>query len=340
MAIKIGTSNVGVVYVDNRRARHLYLDKKLVFSDKVNLTLTMDAGVASVTITSTRIDGLKETNTYTESKTITYACDSTLAITATAKTGYTLSEYATALAMTNNATLAITTSVIMVFTNVNLMYGGTEYGNTKGDKIGTFQYSTDNSTWSGNISNEAWDMNTKFAVGSYLYFRNVTAAPGFTLASVTYNGQTIIPTGGVYKVQIANGSYSVDINYNSATHGSSVSFAQAISITTNSLSRTNWNVSFNLNINVEKCSAGTVIGTVPYQYRPATARTYTTTWLHSTYNGQVSTNTATITINPNGTITSNLESTGTGSASGGAKWGSYTSSWYTTMTISGSWSVI
>ena len=338
MAVKIGASSITAAYLGTTRVRHIYLGKSLVFSDMVNLTISIGTGVSYVSVFWTRVDGAVFSKTCYSTTTIPIEYGSKVTMSAVAAIGYSMNSYTSGIdALTSARGYSYTATAQTYFTDVNLNYNSTQYGNSYGDKIGSFFYSRNNSSWYGPYSNEPWTEN--FAYGSYLYLRTVTAAPGFTLSSVRYNGATITASGGVYKIQIAAGSYAVDINFTSRTSTSSASFNHAKSITTNSLTRNAFNVNFNFNINVDECAAGAVIGTIPAQYRPATTKTYTTTWLTQT-GSATNTNTATITISPSGAITSNLESTGSGSSSGGGKWGSYMISWKTTMVISGSYSVI
>lgn len=339
MAIKIGVSQAKVAYVGASRVKHIYLGNSLVFSDTVNLTLSIGTGVASVEIKSTRVDGAVTTATYSSSTTIGFAYGSALSISATAAYGYTINSYTSSTTITEAKSLSYTATVNSFWTDVNLNYGGTQYGGSYGDRIGTFYYSTNNSNWYGPYSNEPWGSSTLFAYNSNLYLRSIGAAPGFYLSSVTYNGSNYSSSGGTYTIPIANGSYNVDVNFGATTSYSSASLGYSKATRTNSLSRTAFNVSFSLDIDVETCGAGTVIGTVPYQFRPTSAKTYTTNWKVTTGTTS-STTTAVITINTDGTITSNTASEGSGSQSGGGKWGSFSISWVTKLSISGSWSVI
>lgn len=339
MAIKIDNATVKAAYLGTSKVKHIYMDNKLVFSDTINLTLTLDTGVSSVTITATRVDGLVTSASYSASTTIGYAYGSTLSISASAKTGYTMNSYTSVITMLKSETLSYVTTINKFWTDVNLNYNGVQYGGANGDKIGTFYYSTNNSVYYGPYSNEPWTGDTKFAYDSYLYLRSIVAAPGFYLSSVSYNGQTIGNSGGTYPIKIGNGSYNVDVNYSATTNSSSSSFGYATSIASNSLSRNAFNVSCSINIQVGACAAGTVIGTVPYQYRPSSAKSFNTEWRVQT-GTSTSTSTATITINTDGSIVSNTASDGAGNQSGGGKWGSFSIAWTTKMVISGSWSVI
>ena len=151
------------------------------------------------------------------------------------------------------------------------------------------------------------------------------------------NGVTQSASGGVYKITVGAGNYYLAINYAAQSVSSSISFAQAESITTNTLTKSGFTVNFNINIRVKQCAAGSVIGTVPLYYRPGSAKTYTTNWKVQTGSFQETTQ-AKITIRTDGSIVSDTESTGSGSDGGGAKWGSYVINWYTQISISGSWS--
>lgn len=161
----------------------------------------------------------------------------------------------------------------------------------------------------------------------------------YTSSSLQYNGVSQSSSGGTYSILIGNSSYNVDINFGATTSYLSASFYYSSSTTTNSLSRSAFSVSFSFNINVAACSTGTVIGTIPYQYRPATSKTYTTNWTIRESNGDVL-STATITIHSNGNITSDTVSNGTHTVGGGGKWGSYSYTVITKMVISGSYSVV
>ena len=273
MAIKIGTSTVKDSYVGTSRVKHIYVDNNLIFSRPVKVTFTLDTGVSNISVKTTSKDNKVTTISYSTTVTVVIPYDAYINITATAKTGYTMNSYTAGTSITSDRTIAYTSTVNKFWTDVNLNYSGTQYGGSYGDKIGTFQYSRNNSAWYGPYSNEPWSTSTLFEYDSYLYIRSITAAPGFYLSNVRYNGVTQYASGGIYSIRIGNGSYNVDINYAAQTNSSSTSFYYASSITTNSLSRNAFNVSFNMNVRVSSCSAGTVIGNVPYQYRPATAKT-------------------------------------------------------------------
>lgn len=339
MAIKIGTSTAKEVYVGTSRAKHVYLDKNLVFSRPVKVTFTLDVGIANLSVKTTTKDNKVSTVSYYSTVTAEIPYESYINITATAKTGYTLNNYTSGTTITADRTISYTTTVNKFWTDVNLNYNGTQYGGSYGDRFGTFQYSRNGSTWYGPYSNEPWDTSTLFEYDSYLYLRSITAAPGFYLSNVRYNGVTQYSSGGIYSIRIGNGSYNVEINYAATTNSSSTSFYYASSITTNTLSRNAFNVSFSLNIDVAACSAGAVIGNIPYQYRPSSARTYTTNWEVRKDTGDVIT-TATITIHANGNITSNKLSQGEFVVGGGGKWGSGYITYITKIAISGSYSII
>lgn len=333
MAILIGGSTAKRVYLGTSKCKLIYLDKNLVFADPQTVTLTLGTGVASVSYTITAKDGKKTTGSATSSKSITVGYGSTITFSATASSGYSLGSYTTSATITENKSFTFSASINSVTVSIDLKYNGTEWGDSVGDKIGTVQYSTNNSTWT---TTSAASLTVNY--GSKIYIRSVTAAPGFSFSSLTYNGTAQSASSGVYTIT-ATGNHSITVNYTSTTSTSSATMSYASSTTTNSLSRSAWTVTCNIAIAVSECSAGTTIATIPYQYRPATAKTVTCTWLTQTTNGNTTTNTATITINTNGTITSNLESTGSGSASGGGKWGSYSTEWSTAMNISTTWSI-
>ena len=333
MAIKIGGSSAKRIYLDTSKVKYVYLDNNLVFADPQALTLSLGTGVASVRYTVTEKDGKQTTGTATSTTTITVGYGASVTFSATASTGYTLGSYTATHTITADKTVSFAASINSVTVTIDLKYSGTEWGDSVGDKIGTVQYSTNNSTWT---TTSAASVTVNY--GSKIYIRNVSAAPGFSFSSLTYNGTAQTASGGVYTIT-ATGNHSISVNYTSTTSTSSATMHYASSTTTNSLSRSAWTVTCNIAIAVSECAAGTAIATIPYQYRPATAKTVTCTWCTTTTNGNTSSTTATITINTNGTITSSLESTGSGSASGGGKWGSYSTAWSTAMTISTTWSV-
>ena len=57
MAVKIGASSITAAYLGTTRVRHIYLGKSLVFSDMVNLTISIGTGVSYVSVFWTRVDG-------------------------------------------------------------------------------------------------------------------------------------------------------------------------------------------------------------------------------------------------------------------------------------------
>lgn len=339
MTIKIGTSTAKEVYVGTSRVKHIYVDNNLTFSRPVKVTFSLDANVSNISVKTTTKDNKVSTTIYTSTTVATIPYDAYIEITPTAKTGYTMNDYTSSAAITSDRTISYTTRANKFWTDVNLNYNGIQYGELYGDKFGAFNYSRNNSAWYGPYSNEPWSASTLFEYDSYLYIRSITAAPGFYLSNVKYNSVTQSSSGGVYSVKIGNGSYNVDINYAAQTNYSSASFSYSSSTTTNSVSRNAFNVSFSFNINVAACAAGTVIGTIPYQYRPVSAKTYTTNWTIRESNGDVL-STATITIHANGNITSDTVSNGTHTVGGGAKWGSYFYTALTKMVISGSYSIV
>ena len=138
-------------------------------------------------------------------------------------------------------------------------------------------------------------------------------------------------------ITVGSGNYYLLVNYAAQSVSSSISFAQAESITTNTLTKSGFTVNLNISIRVNSCSAGTTIGTVPINYRPASAKSYSTVWRVQSGTSSSTTN-ANITFNTNGSIVSDTDSTGSGSDGGGGKWGSYSITWYTQIVISGSWS--
>ena len=133
------------------------------------------------------------------------------------------------------------------------------------------------------------------------------------------------------------GARTITANFTTTTVTSSVSFAYAKSVTTNSLSRTGSSVTCNVNISVASCSAGAVIGTIPSGYRPTSQKTVTVKWKECTMDSLDSN--ATIYINTDGTITSSAASDGGGSDGAGGKWGSASWSWTINMSFSLTWSV-
>lgn len=341
MSIIIGNSQVSGVYFGLKRVKHIYLGTSLVYSDTCKLTLNIGTGVGFVQITTTTVDGKSSTTTYTTSKVIACPYGAKLKFSPSSQTGYKLDSYTTETTITADSTISFTASALTYYTPVNVCYSGTEYGNSMGDKIGTFQYSTNGSSWSGNVSDQTWGSSTKFTFGSYLYIRNITAAPGFYLSSVTYNGKTISASGGVYKIQIANGSYSVLINLSSTQSTSNISWSQTESTTTNRLNRTAWSVQANINVKIKKCDAGVVLGTIPYQYRPKSDYKVNVDFNFRTQQGTSNTTVtkANITFKSNGNIVSDVAATGTASGGGGGKWGSYYYNDETKISGTFSWSI-
>ena len=326
------------MYLGTSKVKYVYIDNTLVFADPQTVTVTKGTGVASVGYSVTEKDGTTFSGTITgTSAGIPVGYGATIKFTPTASTGYSLGSYTSSATITADASYSFTATAKSYTTTINILYSSTEWGNSVGSKIGTFQYSTDNSTWYTSS-----DASVTATYGSKIYVRSISPAPGFALSSVTYNGTTQSASSGVYTITVGAGNYAINVNMTSTTSTSSVSFAYASSVTTNSLSRTAWTVTANLNIKVAECSAGTTIGTVPAQYRPATAKTVTVTWtrtVNDSTGAETSTAEATITINTNGTITSNTDSVGVSNISGGGKWGSYSVTTTTYMSFSTTWSV-
>lgn len=328
MAIRIGTTEVKQVYLGTSKVKLIYLDKELVFAAPYKLTITLVAGISQVSYTAKTIDGKTTTGSVSVTSTLTFGYGTTVTFSYTVSTGYQISSYVSSATLTADRTVSFTATKKTYNVYLELRYNATTYGS----RVGTVQYSKNNTTW---YTTSGSTISAEY--GSTLYLRNISAVPGFKLSTVKYNGSTQSASGGVYRITVGAGNYYLVINYAAQSTSSSISFAQAESVTTNTLTRSAFTVNFNISIHVKECTAGTVIGTVPVNYRPTSAKTYKTTWRVQSGTAS-STNEATITINTNGTIVSNIDSTGSGSDAGGAKWGSYNITWYTQIVISGSWS--
>lgn len=329
MAIKIGTSNVRRVFLGTSKAKLIYLDTKLVFADPQQLTINIGEGIANITYTATSIDGKISVGSLVNSGTFTFGYGTKISFTYSVEDGYQIGSYTTSTTMTSDQSVSFTAIKKNYNVAINLKYLSTSYGT----KLGSVQYSTNNSTWYSTTG-----PTLSLTYGSKLYIKNITAKAGFTLSTVKYNNVTYGTSGGIYTITVGAGNYNLDINYASKTSTSSVTFIQAESITTNTLTKTGFNVSMDISIHVKECTAGTVIGTVPTDYRPSSSKSYTTTW--RVQSGTLSsTSEANITVNTNGVILSDTDSDGSGSGSGGGKWGGYEIEWYTQIVISASWSV-
>ena len=338
----LGTSKAKKVYLGTSKVKYIYIDNRLVFADPQVVTINKGKGVASVKYSVTEKDGSTFSGTITGSAaSVPVGYGATITFTPTASTGYSLNSYTSSATITADASYSFSATVKSYTTTINIMYSSTEWGNTQGSKIGTFQYSTNNSTWTTSS-----DASITANYGSKIYIRSISPAPGFALSSVTYNGTSQTGSSGTYTITVGAGNYAINVNMTSTTSTSSVSFAYASTINTNSLSRSAWTVTANVNILVAKCDQGATIGTVPAQYRPASAQTVSVTWA-KTVNASTGVEigntaaTATITINTNGTIVSSQASGGqTTTVAGGGKWSSGTSLTTTTyMAFNLSWSV-
>lgn len=338
----IGTSKPQKVYVGTSKVKMIYVGTTLVYTEQFYVTISKDAGVNTVAYTVTEKDGSTSSGTATNATTvIPVGYGAVVKFTPTAFTGYTLGSYTSSATITADRTVSYTTTVNSYTTTLNILYSGTEWGNTQGSKIGTFQYSTDNSNW---YTTSDTSISAKY--GSKIYIRSISPAPGFALSSVTYNGMTQTASSGKYTITVGAGNYAINVNMTSTTSTSSVSFSYASTVNTNSLSRSAWTVTAKVDILVAACSAGATIGTVPAQYRPATAQTVSVTWsktVNASTGAEIGNTaaTATITINTNGTIVSNTDSGGqTTTTVGGGKWGSGAALTTTTyMAFNLSWSV-
>jgi len=338
----LGTSKAKKVYLGTSKVKYIYIDNRLVFADPQVVTINKGTGVASVKYSVTEKDGSTFSGTITGSAaSVPVGYGATITFTPTASTGYSLNSYTSSATITADASYSFSATVKSYTTTINIMYSSTEWGNTQGSKIGTFQYSTNNSTWTTSS-----DASVTANYGSKIYIRSISPAPGFALSSVTYNGTSQTGSSGTYTITVGAGNYAINVNMTSTTSTSSVSFAYASTVNTNSLSRSAWTVTAKVDILVAACSAGATIGTVPAQYRPATAQTVTVTWsktVNASTGAEIGNTaaTATITINTNGTIVSNTDSGGqTTTTVGGGKWGSGAALTTTTyMAFNLSWSV-
>ena len=342
--VLIGTSKPQAVYVGTSKVKLIYVGTTLVYTDTLYVTISKGTGVSSVAYTVTEKDGSTSSGTATNATTaVPVGYGATIKFTPTASTGYSLNTYTSSATITSASTYSFNATVKSYTTTINVMYSSTEWGNSQGSKIGTFQYSTNNSTWTTSS-----DASVTANYGSKIYIRSISPAPGFALSSVTYNGTSQTGSSGTYTITVGAGNYAINVNMTSTTSTSSVSLAYASSTTTNSLSRSAWTVTANVNCVLSACSAGATLGTIPTQYRPATAQTLTVTWTRTVVStsagasNETATTTATITINTNGTITCNTASNGTTTTSGGGgKWStvSYATTVTTYLTFSTTWSV-
>lgn len=338
----LGTSKAKKVYLGTSKVKYVYIDNTLVFADPQTVTVTKGTGVASVGYSVTEKDGTTFSGTITgTSASIPVGYGASIKFTPTASTGYSLGSYTSSATITADASYSFTATAKSYTTTINILYSSTEWGNSVGSKIGTFQYSTNNSTWYTSS-----DASVTATYGSKIYVRSISPAPGFALSSVTYNGTSQTGSSGTYTITVGAGNYAINVNMTSTTSTSSVSFAYASTVNTNSLSRSAWTVTAKVDILVAACSQGATIGTIPEQYRPATAQTVSVTWT-KTHNASTgveignTATTATITINTNGTIVSSVVSNGqTTTTAGGGKWSTGTTLTTTTyMAFTLSWSV-
>ena len=338
----LGTSKAKKVYLGTSKVKYIYIDNRLVFADPQVVTINKGTGVASVKYSVTEKDGSTFSGTITGSAaSVPVGYGATITFTPTASTGYSLNSYTSSATITADASYSFSATVKSYTTTINIMYSSTEWGNSQGSKIGTFQYSTNNSTWTTSS-----DASVTANYGSKIYIRSISPAPGFALSSVTYNGTSQTGSSGTYTITVGAGNYAINVNMTSTTSTSSVSFAYASTVNTNSLSRSAWTVTAKVDILVAACSAGATIGTIPAQYRPASAQTVTVNWsktVNASTGAEIGNTaaTATITINTNGTIVSNTASGGqTTTTAGGGKWGSGAVLTTTTyMAFNLSWSV-
>lgn len=338
----LGTSKAKKVYLGTSKVKYIYIDNRLVFADPQVVTINKGTGVASVKYSVTEKDGSTFSGTITGSAaSVPVGYGATITFTPTASTGYSLNSYTSSATITADASYSFSATVKSYTTTINIMYSSTEWGNSQGSKIGTFQYSTNNSTWTTSS-----DASVTANYGSKIYIRSISPAPGFALSSVTYNGTSQTGSSGTYTITVGAGNYAINVNMTSTTSTSSVSFAYASTVNTNSLSRSAWTVTAKVDILVAACSAGATIGTIPAQYRPASAQTVSVTWsktVNASTGAEIGNTaaTATITINTNGTIVSNTDSGGqTTTTVGGGKWGSGAALTTTTyMAFNLSWSV-
>ena len=340
--VLIGTSKPQAVYVGTSKVKLIYVGTTLVYTDTLYVTISKGTGVSSVAYTVTEKDGSTSSGTATNATTaVPVGYGATIKFTPTASTGYSLNTYTSSATITSASTYSFNATVKSYTTTINVMYSSTEWGNTQGSKIGTFQYSTNNSSWTTSS-----DASITANYGSKIYIRSISPAPGFALSSVTYNGTSQTGSSGTYTITVGAGNYAINVNMTSTTSTSSISFAYASTVNTNSLSRSAWTVTAKVDILVAACSAGATIGTIPVQYRPASAQTVTVNWaktVNASTGAEIgnTATTATITINTNGTIVSNTDSGGqTTTTVGGGKWGSGAALTTTTyMAFNLSWSV-
>lgn len=328
MAIKLRTSDVKKIFLGTSSVKLAYLGTSLVFARPQTLTVSVGTGVQSITYTATTHDGKKTTDIIGSTTTLTFGYDTTVAFNPYAKAGYKMDSYTSSTTMTSDKTLSFTATAQSYTTKIQFVYNSTAY-----QVLGSVQYSFDKSTWYTITSTTSLTTN----YGALIYLRSPTTKAGFAYNNMTYNGSTVSASGGIYTVTVGAGSYNINVNYISSTSTSSITWSYAEVTTTNTLSRTAFTVTCNVNIKIKSASAGTVLGTIPADYRPYTNKTMTTDWYHLNGNKQ---NTATITFATNGNVTSSAASNGTGTQAAGGKWGSTVIPYYTLISGTATWTVI
>ena len=218
--------------------------------------------------------------------------------------------------------------------DVNLCYGGTQYGHTYGSKIGTIKWQKNSEAWSGDVSDVYFTEDSgKFTYGDIIRIKDIVAAPGFALGNVTKNGTAVGGSSGVYSMEIDADAMNINVNYNASTANTTATTSHLEVLGTNSVSKTAWTVTFKFSATIGKLEAGVPFANIPAQYRPASNKSINTGWYY--VNDQLNSN-ANITVKTNGDVVSDSVANGSGSA--GGKWGG--GSWSNKVNFTMTWSVI
>ena len=299
------------------------------------VTISKGTGVGTVTYDVWNAAGTKITTGGTSSS-VTVQHGGKIQITGvTATVGYTVNSYtSTQQTITSNTTLSFTATKNSYTVYVYARYSGTTYTDgTVGQfeaTLGSSLISSGPTTYDGPSS--YWGFYNVLH-GDTVVISNVSAKPGFKVKS----------GAGARTVTVTSGN-PIYVDFEATTSSVTFSLSQFASTSTNTITKNAFTVTASLVGNLNEVASGTVLATVPANYRPKTAATVTNgaQWCTAKAysNAQPSYVTPTITISTSGNVTANYKSFGTITHTNGGKWGSYSSTSETSLSITNvTWSV-
>ena len=326
----IGTSKAKKVYVGTSEAKLIYLDNKCVFASPRTVTITKGTGVSKVVVAVTEKDGSTHSTTVTAgSQNIEVGYGASITMTPTASTYYTInSGYTSSATITSYPTYAFSAT-----RQVYTVYVRTRYNSSTSNasKVGTISGTYTNSSGASASFAGQYNINLSVLAGTAVSFTGYSPVAGFAKPATK---STTVTTNYQY--------IYADFTATTSTTTFTINNGTA---TTNTISKNAFTVTASLSVNLGTASSGATLATVPANYRPASARTYTNGAQWCTKAGYVNEAptrvTPTITVATGGAVSANQQSHGQITHASGGKWGGGSSTSETVLSLSSvTWSVV